>query len=347
MLQTVLTLALSAAVGYILYRKHVPAGMLIGAVIASAVLTAVFHAGHIPAAAKNIAQVIAGTFIGCSARREDFRQLKTFWKPVLMITFSLLVVNVSIGFLLCLTGYSDLLTCLVCAIPGGIAETTLIAADFGADPSKVLLVHFCRLVVGLMVFPLVVERFTPPMPETASTEQDTAVETPDPRRNTLRLLAALAVASLCAWGGSLLRIPAAPVLCSLLSTFLLNISGFIVHFPHWLRRVAQILSGAYIGCLLEPSRFGSLLTVLWAVLITTVVLLANAALFGKWMEKLFGVPMREGMLMLTPAGASDMALISADIGVNSPRLILVQIYRLIIATAIFPQICLLISGLFM
>ena len=52
------------------------------------------------------------------------------------------------------------------------------------------------------------------------------------------------------------------------------------------------------------------------------------------------------MLMLTPAGASDMALISADIGVSSPRLILVQIYRLIIATAIFPQICLLVSGLF-
>ena len=346
MLQTVLTLALSAAVGYVLYRKHIPAGMLIGAVIASAVLTAVFHAGHIPGTAKNIAQVIAGTFIGCSARREDFRQLRTFWKPVLMITFSLLVVNLAIGFLLCLVGYSDLLTCLVCAIPGGIAETTLIASDFGADPSKVLLVHFCRLIVGLMVFPLVVDHFTPPMQETALTKQETAAETPDAQRNTLRLLLALAVASLCAWSGSLLHIPAAPVLCSLLSTFLLNVSGFTIRFPHWLRRVAQVLSGAYIGCLLDPSRFGSLLTVLWAVLITTAVLLANAALFGKWMEKLFGVPMREGMLMLTPAGASDMALISADIGVSSPRLILVQIYRLIIATAIFPQICLLISGLF-
>ena len=346
MMQTVLTLALSAAVGYLLYRKHVPAGMLIGAVIASAVLAAVFHAGHIPGAAKNIAQVIAGSFIGCSARREEFRQLRTFWKPVLMITCSLLVVNIAIGFLLRLAGYSDLLTCLVCAIPGGIAETTLIASDFGADPSKVLLVHFCRLIVGLMVFPLVVDRFTPPMPETPSMERETAAETPDPRRNTLRLLAALAVATLCAWGGSLLHIPAAPVLCSLLSTFLLNISGFPIRFPHWLRRVAQVLSGAYIGCLLDPSRFGSLLTVLWAILITTAVLLANAAVFGKWMERLFGVPLREGMLMLTPAGASDMALISADIGVSSPRLILVQIYRLIIATAIFPQICLLISGLF-
>lgn len=52
MLQTCLTLAVSAAVGYLLYRKHVPAGMLIGAVIASAVLTAVFHVGYAPASVK-------------------------------------------------------------------------------------------------------------------------------------------------------------------------------------------------------------------------------------------------------------------------------------------------------
>ncbi len=73
------------------------------------------------------------------------------------------------------------------------------------------------------------------------------------------------------------------------------------------------------------------------------VLLGNAWLFGNWMERRFQVPLREGMLMLTPAGASDMALISADIGVNSPRLILVQIYRLLIATAIFPHLCLLLA----
>ena len=50
--------------------------------------------------------------------------------------------------------------------------------------------------------------------------------------------------------------------------------------------------------------------------------------------------------MLTPAGAGDMALISADVGVSSPRLILVQIYRLLIATAIFPHLCLLLARAF-
>ena len=45
MLQAVLTLALSTGVGYVFYRKRIPAGMLIGAVIAAALLTAVFQGG--------------------------------------------------------------------------------------------------------------------------------------------------------------------------------------------------------------------------------------------------------------------------------------------------------------
>lgn len=346
MLQTCLTLAVSAAVGYLLYRKHVPAGMLIGAVIASAVLTAVFHVGYAPASVKNIAQVIAGTFIGCSARREDLAQLRSFYKPVILITCSLLLVNLAIGFFLSFVGYSDLLTCLVCAIPGGISDVTLIAVDFGADASKVLAIHFCRLIVSLVVFPPLLDRFTPPMEETAPAQARKQDETISKRRNMAHLLAALALASVCAWVGNLLHIPAASILMPLISTTILNWSGVAIQFPHGLRRAAQVLSGAYVGTLLDLSRFGDFTTLIRAILITVAVLLTNAAVFGKVMEKWFQIPLREGMLMLTPAGASDMALISADIGVNSPRLILVQIYRLLVATAVFPQFCLLVSHLF-
>ena len=51
-------------------------------------------------------------------------------------------------------------------------------------------------------------------------------------------------------------------------------------------------------------------------------------------------------LMMTPAGASDMALISADIGVHSPSLVVMQIFRMLMAASIFPQICYQIAKLF-
>ncbi len=337
------TLGLSAAAGWLLHRRHVPAGMMIGAVLAASVLS-VFGLGALPGSAKHLAQIIAGTFIGCSASRDDFRRLRTFWKPVILITFSLLLVNLTIGFLLYFAGYSDFLSCLVCAIPGGISDVTLIAVDFGADASKVLMVHFCRLIVGMMVFPVVVNRFTAPIETDTGTEGSEVTE-PAPKGNTLRLLLALSVSALAAWLGNRLHIPAASIVCPLISTFVLNFCGFTIRFPGNLRQAAQVLSGAYVGCLLDPSHFGNLSAVLSAILITLVVLLINAVLFGWWMEKRCGVPLREGMLMLTPAGASDMALIADDLGFRSPRLVLVQIYRLLIATAVFPQICLGLSRL--
>ena len=262
-----------------------------------------------------------------------------------MITCSLLLVNVVIGALLFLAGYSDLLSCLVCAVPGGISDVTLIAVDFGADASKVLLVHFCRLVVGVAVFPAVVQRITPPMPEGEGESAARKGGTPD-RRGTARLLLALAAASAGAWLGNWLGVPAASILFPLFIALALNLSGFSIPFPSWLRQAAQVVSGAYIGGLLDPGRFGNPAAVFFAAVITIAVLLANACFFGKWMERRFHVPLREGMLMLTPAGAGDMALISADIGVNSPRLILVQVYRLLIATAIFPHLCLLLARAF-
>ena len=68
------------------------------------------------------------------------------------------------------------------------------------------------------------------------------------------------------------------------------------------------------------------------------VFMANAYFTGRFISRRFGVPVREAMLMVTPAGANDMMLISADIGIQSPRLLLVHIARLLTAAAIMPQI---------
>ena len=51
-----------------------------------------------------------------------------------------------------------------------------------------------------------------------------------------------------------------------------------------------------------------------------------------------GMTRREGYLTATPAGASDMALISSDLGVDSPDLIVLQLMRMLIVVMAFPQI---------
>lgn len=331
-----LTLTASSAAGWFLRKKGVPAGMLIGAIAAAAALS-VLGAGYMPQQAKTAAQLVAGIFIGCSADRDDLRQLRNFYKPVLVVTLSLLLINLVIGTALYAISYGDLLTCLICAVPGGISDVTLIAVDLGADPSKVLVIHFFRLVVGVVVFPLLVNRFTPPV---ASAPVNATGKPQKWNVSGIALIAAVSAAA--SYIGVQLGIPSVVILCSLTASFVLHMSGVCVAIPHWVRRAAQILSGAYIGCLLDPVAFSSPGILLGALLVTTLVLLADACIFGKLMEIWFHVPLREGVMMLSPAGASDIALISADIGLNSPRLVLMQVFRLLVATAIFPQLCLLL-----
>ena len=44
------------------------------------------------------------------------------------------------------------------------------------------------------------------------------------------------------------------------------------------------------------------------------------------------------MLIATPAGASDMALIASDLGVDNPDVSFIQIMRMITVVTVFPHI---------
>jgi uncharacterized membrane protein AbrB (regulator of aidB expression) len=66
--------------------------------------------------------------------------------------------------------------------------------------------------------------------------------------------------------------------------------------------------------------------------------IANCFISGKILSKTCGFTRKEGMLTTTPAGASDIALNSADIGVENTDIIIIQIFRAIVAAGIFPQI---------
>ena len=59
---------------------------------------------------------------------------------------------------------------------------------------------------------------------------------------------------------------------------------------------------------------------------------------GLVVSKLFRLQLREAMLTLSPAGATEMALIAADLGVESTDLVILQICRLMGVMLIFPQV---------
>lgn len=353
MLEFLLTLACSLALGIILWRLHVPGGMMIGAIIAAAALNISSGLASMPYAAKLTAQTIAGAFIGVSISRDDLRHLPRLIRPLLILLGCYLTVCLVTGFIVWRTSSVDLLTALMSCVPGGMSDVPIIAADMGADAPKVAVLHFVRMALGISVFPSLIRAIDrrAQSRDVAEASPQPAAEQPDVAPTAKKaqplwafpfcLLAGLA-------GGWLVRqlgIPAGTLVGSLLSTMLLRLRFGLGFLPPPVKKLAQAFSGAYIGCSVG---YADLLELRFLILPAIVIVIAFAAncFFAGWLlRKRFGFERKMSMLAATPAGATDMALISSDIGVDDPDLVVIQILRMILVILLFPQLISLIVAL--
>ena len=338
----VLTVAAAAAAGWAVLRLKVPGGMLVGAILGAAALNAATGQAFIYPQIRVLAQALTGAYIGCMMTREDVRHLPRLIRPYLLVLASLLGLNLIMAAVFYRITDLDLLTCLFCAAPGGMSDTPLIAMDMGADSSVVAVMQFIRMIFGMGCLPSVIllsDRLIEP--ETArELEAHARQKQEQPRaRPTLRgflptLCAALAAAAL----GKLSGIPAGALSAALIVTAALKLSGRCPGMPMWLRRVAQVISGCCIGSGITREQIAAMGQLALPAVLLCLGYMACCVGMGLVVSRLCRIRLREAMLTLSPAGATEMALIAADLGVESTDLVVLQICRLVGVMLIFPQI---------
>ena len=335
-MQLLLTILCALAVGKLLDRIHLPGGMMIGAVIGACLLGVTTGQANMPGPAKTIAQIIAGAFIGSGITRDDVREMKTVVKPALILIPCLLVINIVSGLLIYHVSELDLMTALMCCVPGGISDIPMIAADLGADPSVVVTMQFIRLVLGIGCFPLMI-RFVTGKDDAGRTEVIKIKKKKDFQAKYVVLT--FAVAAVCGLIGK-----ASPMPSGTMGFATLGSIAFACAFPgkaqmpRLLRKLAQLLSGAYVGASIGAAQLKMLTTLGLPVVILIMGYTFGCFVIGFLLYKAGCFSQREGMLAATPAGASDMALISADLGVSNVKLIVLQVLRLVVVVLVFPSI---------
>lgn len=350
MVNFLLTLAVGFALGYAFYRLKVPGGMMVGAIFGVALLNIFWGISYMPSFAKYGAQIIAGAFIGCSVEKSDIQRLKYLIKPALVLLTAFLILNITLGFAIYFVSPLSLITSLMSSIPGGLSDIPLISADMGADPPKVAALQFIRMLMGVGLFPTLisitarrknkkanlVESVTPIAPK----------EQTKPENHTTKVfILTMIVASVSGIIGKMLNIPAGALLFSMIGVICFKLILNKSYMPLWVKRFAQVLSGAYIGCFMSYSDVVELKYLFLPALLLLLGYFTTCIIVGKVLSKYFGMPFKEAMLAATPAGASDMSLISSDLGVQSTDLVVLQILRLIVVVSVFPQIINLIVTL--
>ena len=338
----ILTLACALVVGWMLDKLRMPGGMMVGAVVGACALGVLTGQASLPAPAKTAAQIIAGAFIGSGIKKEDVREMRTIVKPALILLPCLLGINLVSGFLIHVVSQLDLITSLMCCVPGGISDIPMIAADMGADPSVVVVMQFIRLVMGIGIFPMMIGMATNGSEE----KTDVIRDRKKPEFDLTAVLLTIGVATVSGLIGKASPMPSGTMGFATIGSIAFAYFYPKAQLPKTIRKCAQLLSGAYVGAGIGMEQIKTLLTLGFPVVILIGMYTGGCFVIGWLLNRAGCFTRREGMLAATPAGASDMALISADLGVQNAKLIVLQVLRLIVVVLLFPSVLAGIAAMF-
>ncbi|MEA4882284.1 MAG: AbrB family transcriptional regulator [Clostridia bacterium] len=154
-----ITLVVAAVGGLVGVRLRIPAGALLGAMIAVGAYNIASTQVYVPAAVKIVAQILAGAVIGVQINRDTIVGFKDLALPAIILVLGMFFVNLAVGLLIARVSKLDLVTSLFASSPGGITEMTLAAQALGADTPKVALLQSLRLISIISFMPIVLRYF--------------------------------------------------------------------------------------------------------------------------------------------------------------------------------------------
>ncbi len=340
-----LILPVALLMGVLLQRIHLPGGMMLGALFAVAGYNILLGDMVVSVWVKVLAQIMAGIFVGAGVRREDVVEMPRLAKPIVVLLTTFTLFSISMGVILPLVSDMDTITAMMCSVPGGLSDTPVIAADFGADVPTVAVLQFFRMLSGIAFFPIMTTTFVRHFVQDGVGAEVTPVEKAAVPLATGRQMALMiAVGGLAGLFGAWVDIPAGGLVLSMVTIIALKMGGLNCRLPNWFRLGAQVLSGLYIGTTFTVEHIFTLKTLLLPTCVVLGGYMAISIGMGYLFRHLWGMNQAECMLACTPAGAADMALIASDLGVGSADLVIIQVVRFLFAVGVLPQILLLVTA---
>lgn len=336
-----LTLAIGSIFGLAAAKMKIPGGLMVGAIVGVATLNILFGTTYMPKQTKLLVQIIAGAFIGCVMEKSDVKRLPKIIKPAIIMLFGLLVLNLTAGFLIYAVSPLDLVTSLMSVVPGGISDTPIIAAAMGADAPKVAVMQTVRQILGIGVFPALILAYDN---KKKATEKDGEREANTEKREKSKtkswqaFVCTLIIATTAGILGNITGIPSGSFVMPIIVVLILKLVFDFAYIPRWAKKCAQVLSGCYLGSIVVMKDVLELKFLVIPLIIIVLGYMANCYFTGKIIRKTCGFTRKESMLITTPAGASDMALISSDMGVENTDVIIIQVVRAVTVMTFFPQI---------
>ncbi len=341
----IITLLTAFTGGIAALKMKIPAGAIIGSILSVAFINIAFGIPEIPIAIRVFTQILAGAFIGSRLTSKNVNEIKNLALPALILITTLMLSNIVLGLGLYFTSPLDLCTSLFAVVPGGITEMSVIADDMGADIAVVGLFQIARLLATLCLFPFIIARIMKSQKNGSDVcpvkyEHNEKIRYGD-------IGVSLLISAAAGILGRLSGFPGGTLLFSVTATGYRKAKTDKGNIPKTISRIAQVLTGAYVGAKISIGTIQSFLPLWPYVLIFVIINFITCLLSGLLMSRLSRLDKITAVFCCTPAGSTDMALIASEfVEVTTPIAVL-QLVRVIGVIGLFPSMIALILRLYL
>ena len=324
--------------GLLLRRTRVPAGALIGALLSVMIYNSFFEPSTpYPGSLRIFIQILSGLVIGTRFTREDIKTLRSMILPVIILVVTLLATNVIFAYLMERTTSLSFMTSFFACAPGGVSDLALVATDFGAVMEHVALLQLFRLISVIIIFPPMI-RWMLRIDSVPAEASSCAIPKPEIRVSKRFYLPTLLAALLGGITFYLMNIPAGPILGAIIAVAVLNLATDSASYPKLLKVLVQVFAGSYIGSRITIQTLTEIQLLLLPALILMVELFFMAFVTAYILHKICRLDWATALFSSTPGGIQEMGLISDELGLETPKIVLMHTFRILAVLGVLPLI---------
>ncbi|NCC63702.1 MAG: AbrB family transcriptional regulator [Spirochaetia bacterium] len=320
------------------HKTRIPAGKLIGAILAVMIFSSFGLSNTTyPVSLRIFIQILSGLVIGTRFKRDDIQTLHSMIRPVITLIICLLSINVLFAYIMDHTTSLSFMTSFFACAPGGVSDLALVATDFGAVMEQVALLQLFRLISVIIIFPPLIRNMlhiTSPKNTQTKANKNEAENKHSLKQYMTTLAAAL-------FGGlifHMLHIPAGPILGAIICVAIVNLASNAAAYPNILKTLVQIFAGCYIGSRITFTTFLEGQALLLPALILLVQLLFMAFFTAFILHKFCHLDWATALFSATPGGIQEMGLISDELGLQTPKIVLMHTFRILAVLGVLPLI---------
>lgn len=156
--QWILFLIIGGIGGFIGNKLRLPAGTLMGAMIAVGISKYFDLLSFVSNQSLTfLVQLGLGLTLGVSIASLDKEQFKKLSKVLVLVTGAVFVMTFVTGYFLSFMTELNLRTLFLSTAPGGLAEMAIIAKSVDLNSPVVAILHIIRLIIVLTIFPFIIK----------------------------------------------------------------------------------------------------------------------------------------------------------------------------------------------